>query len=545
MAKTKRARAAVATPGCMLLGALGWHSGCAPGPTADGEPGASPNASPVADVSPPYQSQPGGAPPVPGSAATLDSTPASPSSAQPANPPELPEGEPAQPPMPEPAMTGAAEPNLTEPELGLGDVPGAAVEPPESLPPESLPPESLPPESLPPESLPPESLSPEPPDNDELYDPEHIPRFDIALPEDSLAQLGELTQGHPLAREYVRATFRYEEEVLVDIGVRLKGEGSWRPLDQKSAWKLKFDEFVDGQALRGLKRLTLNNMVEDPSFLAERLAYHVYRQAGLPAPRCNSALVYVNDEFYGVYANIEAVDKPFLRRWFEEDQGNLYEEGQSDFVPGSEESFDLETNKTANDRSDLTLLIETLEAVREGAPWSDLETIIDGRQFLLFTAAEAAVNQWDMYGYTRFYPNNFRFYHDPVSGQFAFLPWGMDLSMKPFRDSGKPHIPLFELARQGDFESGRVVAGQLYQTCLLDEACRARFVAASEDMIAVYESLDLEILATRYAEQLRPHIEADPQKEYTMAEVDAGIQATVDTIRSRAQAMRADLQAAE
>ena len=100
-------------------------------------------------------------------------------------------------------------------------------------------------------------------------------------------------------------------------------------------------------------RLTLNNMVEDPSFLAERLAFHFFRAAELPAPRCNHALVYVNGTFFGLYANVEAEDKPFLRRWFGSDAGNLYEEGQVDFEPGTETAFDLETNETANDRSDL------------------------------------------------------------------------------------------------------------------------------------------------------------------------------------------------
>lgn len=381
-------------------------------------------------------------------------------------------------------------------------------------------------------------------DNEEIYDPERIPRFDIELPTESLTQLAELTQDHPLAKEYVRGTFRYDGEELFDVGVRFKGEGSWRPLDRKTAWKIKFDKFVDDQHLLGLKRLTLNNMVEDPSFVAERLAYDVYRAAGLPAPRCNSALVYVNGEFYGVYANVEAIDKPFLRRWFDDDEGNLYEEGQSDFLPGSESTFDLETNETANDRSDLTRLIDALSAVRGGAPWSELEAVIDAEQFLLFTAAEAAVNQWDMYAFTRFYPNNFRFYHDPTSDQFVFVPWGMDLSMKPFRDSGKPHIPLFELATQGDFDGGRVVAGQLYQTCLLDDTCRERFMSASETMIEVYESLDLETLAVRYAEQLRSHIEVDPRQEYSMTQVEAALQATLETIRGRADAMRSDLETA-
>lgn len=41
-------------------------------------------------------------------------------------------------------------------------------------------------------------------------------------------------------------------------------------------------------------------------------------------------------------------DKAFLRRWFNDDSGNLYEEGQSDFVSGAENQFNLETNEALN-----------------------------------------------------------------------------------------------------------------------------------------------------------------------------------------------------
>src|SRR5690606_18503751 len=129
------------------------------------------------------------------------------------------------------------------------------------------------------------------------------------------------------------------------------------------------------------------------------------------------------------------------------------------------------------------------------------------------TAAEAAVNQWDMYSYTVFYPNNFRIYHDPSTQRFVFLPWGMDLSMKPFRDTQTPHIPVFGLARRGDSEGGSVTAGLMFQRCLESPGCRVSYVTAVEEMIALYESLDLEAVAEHYFTQIEPHISDDPRKE--------------------------------
>jgi spore coat protein CotH len=343
----------------------------------------------------------------------------------------------------------------------------------------------------------------------------------------------------------VRATLRYGSEVVRDVGLRIKGEGSLRTLDRKAAFKLKFDAFVDGQTFRGLKHLTLNNMVEDPSFLAERLAYHVFRAAKLPAPRCNAALLSVNGAAFGLYANVETEDKTFLRRWFARDEGNLYEEGQVDFERGAETRFDLETNESKNDRSDLRALIDAVAT--SPAPAALLERwdpVLDTSHFLRFTAAEAAVNQWDMYAYTVFYPNNFRLYHDPDTGKFVFLPWGMDLSMKPYRDSGKKHIAVFGTARQYDRAAGKVTAGKLFQLCMQNAACKARYAGVVREIIAVYEGERLEALAAQYHAQIAPLVRADPRKEVTLEQFENGYQALLATIRARPGAMRGDLSAA-
>jgi spore coat protein CotH len=386
--------------------------------------------------------------------------------------------------------------------------------------------------------------------SEELYDAGRLPRFDLELPQASIDTLNLVTgQDDPRQDTYVTATLRYGAETISNVGVRIKGEGSFQKLDGKPALKLKFDEFVPMQEFRGLRRLVLNNLFEDPSFIAERLAYDVYRAAGIPAPRCNNALVYVNGDFYGVYANVEAEDKTFLRRWFADEDGNLYEEGQEDFVPGAETTFNLETNETVDDRTGLIALIAAVQGATDPATFlADIGGSIDTAQFLRFTAVEAAVNQWDMYAYTLFWVNNLRMYDDPTSGKFHFIPWGHDMSMKPFRDSGRPFIPLFELARQGDRQGGDVSAGLLFQRCLESPGCVTAYRAAVTEIIDVYESLDLEARATTYHEQIRSAVQMDERKNVcctsgplSNAQFLAGHEQVLDTVRGRVAALRADL----
>lgn len=385
----------------------------------------------------------------------------------------------------------------------------------------------------------------------ELYDPGKLPRFDIDLPQASLDQLNEVTgSDDPKQDVYVTATLRYGAETVSNIGLRLKGEGSFQKLDRKPPFKLKFDEFVPKQEFRGLRRMALNNLWEDASFIAERLAYDVYRAAGLPAPRCNSALVYVNGTFYGVYANVEAEDKTFLKRWFPTDGGNLYEEGQKDFVTGAETAFDLETNETANDRTDLKNLIAAVQSSTAQNFLTNVGGLLDTTHFLKFTAVEAAVNQWDMYSYTVFYMNNFRLYDDPTSKKFTFLPWGHDLSMKPFRDSGKPYIKAFELARQGDGASGAISSGTLFQRCLQSPACKAAYKDAVGQIATLYEGMKLEETAATYYEQVKADVYRDTRKNIccntkpiTNQQFEDGYQSVLKTIRGRVAALRADVAA--
>jgi spore coat protein CotH len=425
---------------------------------------------------------------------------------------------PAEPPA-APPPSGAPPPApAISPDAGPRSPDAAAVRPAPPAPPDASPADAPP------------AVDP----SAEIYDPERVPRFALELPPASVMALGQ----NP--RAYVRGTFRYGDEVVNDVGVRLKGETNLRPLTRKAPFKIKFDEFVPDQTFRGLRRMTLNNMLEDPSFLAERLAYDFFRAAGLPAPRANSALVAVNGQPFGVYVNLETEDKTFLRRWFTSDAGNLYEEGQVDFLPGNEARFELETNEQRNDRADLRGLIAALQAARDESLLADLDASLDTTHFLRFTAAEAAVNQWDMYGYTRFYPNNFRLYHDPGPRRFVFIPWGMDMALKDFRGRGD-HIGVFAPARQFNNPAGPVTGGLIFLRCLRSPACKARYVAELRAIVDLYEGVALDQLAQRYYQQIKPLVYADPRKEVSNAGFERGFATVLRIIRERPATIRAEL----
>jgi hypothetical protein len=368
-----------------------------------------------------------------------------------------------------------------------------------------------------------------------LFDQESLTRVDITLTSAAMTSLGSDPS------TYVEATVKVGPTTLQRVGVRIKGEASLRTLDQKAAFKLKFDEFINGQKLLGLTRLTLNNMVSDPSWIAERLTYHVYALANVPAPRCNHMLVYVNDEFYGVYANVESEDKTFVRRFFSDDSGNLYEDGQVDLLPGNEVYFDLETNETANDRSDLKNLIDVIDKAGTDTYLTDLDAALDTQHFLRFSALEALVDQWDEYSYTFFENNNFRLYHNPTTDKFTFLPWGMDLSLKPFPYSTRAHIPVLSVPQYLDDPTGREAGGIIFKRCLQSSTCKAAYIPVVQQLLTVFEGAGLEALAAHHYAQIKDYVYMETRKEFTNDQFEAGYQSLLTTIRTRGAAVRSDL----
>ena len=68
----------------------------------------------------------------------------------------------------------------------------------------------------------------------------------------------------------------------------------------KPCLKLNFSKYKasNGDAVEnliGTRYITLNNSIQDPSYIRQPLGYSLFKQAGLPYSRCNFAQVYVNN----------------------------------------------------------------------------------------------------------------------------------------------------------------------------------------------------------------------------------------------------------
>ena len=302
--------------------------------------------------------------------------------------------------------------------------------------------------------------------------------------EDVFAEIEEYGLSRPFADIYTwfSATVTVDGETHAEVGVRKKGfVGSQS--DTKPSLKLRFDRYVDGQSLGGvMERMTLNNSLQDPSFVNTCLSYRVFAAAGSPAPRCNFATVTVNGADLGLYVHVEEIKAPFLLRHFDRADGNVYEGNVSDFTPVYRGTFEKKTNEDEADWSDIDAVVAALADPTE-AGLEALGEIVDLDRYLTHWATEVLVGHWDGYAGDR---NNYWFYREP-GGRFVFIPWGVDDTFhlrddpNPFDNISDPPPSVLALT---------AIPNRLYN----DPDWRAAYVARLKEVLASVWDTD-ELLA--------------------------------------------------
>jgi hypothetical protein len=308
-------------------------------------------------------------------------------------------------------------------------------------------------------------------DGDRLLRPTHLLDIRIDLPPSDWAKLceqapnpGAFFSGMPSEDPYTyfKADIWIDGIEIESVGVRKKGFfGSTD--NRRPSLKIKFDEFLEQDPIKGLSRLTLNNNKQDKSQVSQLLAYHLFRKAGIHAPRCNLARVTVNREYLGIYSNVESIKKPFLKRHFGDKSGNLYEGSLTDFHPQTVGKLEAKTNAELNDRRDVNRLAGTLAATGE-LQLEQLEQIIDLDEFFRYWAMESLIGFWDGYAANQ---NNYYLYFDPRNNRGHFIPWGADWVFT----SGGP----FGVSRQATTAvyAESILTNRLYHTTGMPDRYRA------------------------------------------------------------------------
>ena len=224
-----------------------------------------------------------------------------------------------------------------------------------------------------------------------------------------------LLKNNPSSDQYYVCNVKWRNVEVDNVGIRQRG-GASRSI-KKPGVRLDFNHYDDKQAFLGLKALGLDNMLQDPSLIKERVVFKLFAAMGLPASREVSARVYVNGEYYGVYSVIEAIDKDYLKRYFGENDGYLYEfQGGggyhfewfgSDPALYSPRFFDPKTHESKPNPTPLVDMIRTMNFASDADYASAMAPYLDLPLFMKHLALEdymaevdgilTGMNNFDLY----------------------------------------------------------------------------------------------------------------------------------------------------
>ena len=354
-----------------------------------------------------------------------------------------------------------------------------------------------------------------------LYDPAAVSLADIVLPQSSIDALdADPFEYQPGTLAMTVAGVHYGP---LQVGVRLKGHGSFQPLSGKASFKLKLN-WVSGQKLLGLKKMTLNNMAQDASRIHELLAYALHRAAGVPASRSGYTFVTLNGEDYGLHSNIETYDDVSLGKLLGETR-HLYEGSYdagfgADLLPGHETAFEVDEGDDT-DRSDLSALIAATGR-SDGTFSANVAAVADLAEMTRMWAVENYSGQWDGYSVAAGHPllpNNY-YLHDGPDGVFRMLPSGPDMAFETRTAIG----------------AGDAV---LITQCRAEPACRRLF---DEQMAAVRDlarTIDWDAMIGQATTAIAPYVARDARSGIAPDTVTAAVQ----TVREFLAARSADVDA--
>lgn len=286
-----------------------------------------------------------------------------------------------------------------------------------------------------------------------LFDQTQLRTYNIVIAQANLNSINR----HPSAEAWVRAHLEFEGKTYGPFSVRYKGAagafmypcttGDFHGAKAgKCSLKLGFDEIDSNGHFFGLKKLNFHSMNADSSMLRDRLAYQLFRDAGVAAPRAAHARVLINGELEGLFVVVEQIDGRFTRSRFSEGgAGNLYKEVWPVYDDPLVYKAALETNQAA--QPSVQGMLDLKAAIATGA--ASLDTMLDRDYFVRYIALDRLIVNDD--GIFHFWcdptaqgnnpgsfgNHNYYWYQASKDAHFWLIPWDLD---NTFDNSPSVHI---------------------------------------------------------------------------------------------------------
>ncbi|MEZ4465244.1 MAG: CotH kinase family protein [bacterium] len=357
-----------------------------------------------------------------------------------------------------------------------------------------------------------------------VFDPDRVVEVRVAMdPADWATLLAD-----PLSKTWLPGQLTFDGEAIGEVGIRTKGNSSLNSVDrmggERFSFKVDVDRFVDGQRVRGVRTLNLNNGFKDPTLMRERLASRLAAALNLPAPRTAFVDLWVADLHMGLYTLVEQVDADFLEDHFGDGDGDLYKpepptgtlQWRGDSI-ASYAGLEPESNEDTTDHAAFLALVAALDAGDPGA----YNRVMDVDEVLAYLALQAALVSLDSYP-----GSGHNYYLYEIDGTFRVIPWDMNEAFGVFT-CGCDRAQLVDLAIDEPI-CGRLADRPLVARLLAEPVLKTRYRQHLQTLIdgplvpATFEAMVVET-----ADLIRPFVQADDRKFFTDAQFERGLREDV------------------
>lgn len=341
----------------------------------------------------------------------------------------------------------------------------------------------------------------------------------------------------PLDKDYKKVSVEVDGNKLDNVGFSTKGNLTLKAVasmedSDRYSFRLKFDKYDKTQTLLGLDKMVLNNNYADPSYMREVLHYEALRSIGMDVPMTNYVNLYVNGELVGFYTGVEAVDDSYLERNYGEDyeEGVLYDTDEKSYLQyseGSDYSTLTEDLGTDENKTKLKNFIKTLNDMPEGEK-GDIESVLDVDSALKYIAGNVVFGNYDSYNGDK--GHNYMLYGD-TNGQFTVVPWDFNMSFNGYAGGGG----------RGTTTTGTTTTNTNATNVSVDEPVlgismenvpminnllevpeyKEKYLRYVNELTDYMEGIQDRI--TGLADAIRPYVEADPTKFYTIEQFESNI----------------------
>ena len=237
-------------------------------------------------------------------------------------------------------------------------------------------------------------------------------------------------------KERLTASVIIDGQYYDSVGIRYKGYSSVNITQIKNPFNIKLDYKIDDQEHQGFNKIKLSNVIHDPTFIREALSYQIARKY-MPASQANFVNLYINDTLWGLFSNVEAVNKDFLSNHYGSRNNSLFK-----CNPNSLNLFGENSNLSlshGNDSSDY----EDFYTLKSDFGWEKLFNLMDtlnnhpnfinqilnvDRTLWMHAFNYSIINIDSYIGYAQ----NYYLFEDNA-GRFNPILWDLNMSFGSFR----------------------------------------------------------------------------------------------------------------